>query len=154
MSRAGFGAAVSACAARLSAAGLRKGELVAVQLPNDVHFVILVLALIRLGAVPVLIRQVLREHEVGHVLSTMRPSALAVPVRQEGFDHLAMGRRLRAQHPAIHWLLVSDASGDAELGLGEWNVRDLCRPAAERPDTADCAAQERRRPCWRRAEVG
>jgi 2,3-dihydroxybenzoate-AMP ligase len=79
--RAGLGDAVSGCAAALARSGVRPGENVLVQLPNQIQLVVLVLALIRLGARPVLALPALREHELDRVLTALAPTALAVPGR-------------------------------------------------------------------------
>ncbi|WP_344327639.1 AMP-binding protein [Streptomyces macrosporus] len=82
LTRAELDAAVSGCAARLARCGTHPGENVLVQLPNQPQLVILVLALIRLGTRPVLAPPTLREHELAPVLSSVRPGAMAVPVRR------------------------------------------------------------------------
>ncbi|MER5554266.1 AMP-binding protein [Streptomyces sp. NPDC002793] len=111
--RAELDAAVSGCAAGLARAGVRAGETVLVQLPNQARFVVLVLALIRLGARPALALPALREHELGPVLTALAPAALAVPARHRRFDHLELAERLRERHPSVRTLLVSGLAGPA-----------------------------------------
>ncbi|MEI5031875.1 AMP-binding protein [Streptomyces sp. S1A(2023)] len=116
LTRAELDAAVSGCAARLSRSGVvRTGETVLVQLPNHIQFVVLVLALIRLGVRPILALPALREHELDPVITALAPSALAVPARHRRFDHLRLAERLRERHPSVRTLLVSgltDPAGD------------------------------------------
>ena len=111
--RAELDRAVSGCAARLARSGVRAGENVLVQLPNQVQFVVLVLALIRLGVRPALALPALREHELGPVLTALEPVALAVPARHQRFDHLRLAERLRERHPSVRTLLVSGLAGPA-----------------------------------------
>ncbi|MGW0790829.1 AMP-binding protein [Streptomyces sp. NPDC002911] len=111
--RAELDVAVSGCAARLAHSGIRTGETVLVQLPNQVQFVVLVLALIRLGVRPVLALPALREHELGPVVAALEPAALAVPARHQRFDHLRLAERLRERHPSVRTLLVSGLAGPA-----------------------------------------
>ncbi|WP_254406290.1 AMP-binding protein [Streptomyces sp. AC627_RSS907] len=111
--RAELEAAVSGCAARLARAGVRPGDTVLVHLPNQVQFVVLVLALIRLGACPALALPALREHELQPVLTALAPTALAVPARHQRFDHLGLAERLRERHPSVRTLLVSGLTGPA-----------------------------------------
>ncbi|MGC9497505.1 AMP-binding protein [Streptomyces sp. WG7] len=106
-------AAVSGCAARLAHTGVRPGETVIVQLPNQVQIVILVLALIRLGARPALVLPALREHELESVLTALTPTVLAVPARHQRFDHLRLAEKLRERHPSVRTLLVSGITGSA-----------------------------------------
>ncbi|MGC9382701.1 AMP-binding protein [Streptomyces sp. MH13] len=111
--RAELEAAVSGCAARLAHTGVRSGETVIVQLPNQVQIVILVLALIRLGARPALVLPALREHELDSVLTALAPTVLAVPARHQRFDHLRLAEKLRERHPCVRTLLVSGITGSA-----------------------------------------
>ena len=123
-----FSAAVSSCAARLAAAGLQPGERVVLQLPNDVESVVLALALIKLGIPPVLTRPALRDHELNHLLASIRPAAVAVPVRYDGFDFLAMAQRMQSKHPSVRLLLVSDVPEATVLGSGQLDLTQLCAP--------------------------
>lgn len=113
--RAGLDAAVSGCATRLARTGIRPGDAVLVQLPNTARLLILTLALVRLGTRPVLALPALREHELETVISTLAPTALAVPARHQRFDHLRLAEKLRERHPSVRTLLVSDA-GDRAVG--------------------------------------
>ncbi|MBM7172225.1 AMP-binding protein [Streptomyces sp. G44] len=113
--RAGLDAAVSGCAARLAHTGIRPGDAVLVQLPNRARTLILTLALVRLGARPVLALPALREHELERVLTALAPTALAVPVRHQRFEHLRLAEKLSERHPSVRTLLVSDA-GDRAVG--------------------------------------
>ncbi|MFE9727094.1 AMP-binding protein [Streptomyces sp. NPDC005794] len=111
--RAELDAAVSGCAARLAHSGIRTGETVLVQLPNQVRFVVLVLALVRLGVRPALALPALREHELGPVLTALAPAAIAVPALHRRFDHLGLAERLRERHPSVRTLLVPGPTGPA-----------------------------------------
>nr|WP_240449005.1 AMP-binding protein [Streptomyces harenosi] len=111
--RAELDAAVSGCAARLAHTGIRPGETVVVQLPNQARTVVLVLALIRLGARPVLALPALREHELTPLLAALRPAALAVPARHRRFDHVRLAEKLRERHPCVRTLLVAGAADPA-----------------------------------------
>ncbi|MER7056917.1 AMP-binding protein [Streptomyces sp. NPDC000351] len=113
--RAELDAAVSGCAARLARTGIRPGDTVLVQLPNQARLVILTLALIRLGARPVLTLPALRAHELETVITALTPTALAVPARHQRFDHLRLAEKLRDRHPSVRTLLVSGA-GDRTVG--------------------------------------
>ncbi|MFF8103525.1 AMP-binding protein [Streptomyces sp. NPDC016640] len=113
--RAELDAAVSGCAARLVRTGIRPGDTVLVQLPNQARIILLALALIRLGARPALALPALREHELEAVIAALAPTALAVPARHQRFDHLRLAEKLRERHPSVRTLLVSGA-GDRAIG--------------------------------------
>ncbi len=144
LTRAQLSAAVSGCAARLAAAGLEPGERVVLQLPNDVESVVLALALITLGVPPVLTRPALRDHELNHLLASIRPAAVAVPVHYDGFGFLAMAQRLRVTHSSVRLLLVSDVGDGVTLGSGQLDLARLCAPAGS--DVASLVEVDRR-PC-------
>ncbi|MFJ8692171.1 AMP-binding protein [Streptomyces roseolilacinus] len=116
--RAELDAAVSGCAARLAAGGILPGDNVLVQLPNQPQFVVLVLALVRLGARPVLAPPALRAHELGPVLSAARATAMAVPGPPYRFDHLRMAEGLRERHPSLRTLIVPGRGDPARGHLG------------------------------------
>ncbi|MFH8759388.1 AMP-binding protein [Streptomyces atroolivaceus] len=126
--RAELDAAVSGCAARLAHSGVRTGETVLVQLPNQVRSVVLVLALIRLGARPALALPALREHELDPVIAALEPAALAVPARHRRFDHLGLAERLRERHPSVRTLLVSGLTGAAGGHVDVDRLVEACGP--------------------------
>ncbi|CAL9589922.1 2-hydroxy-7-methoxy-5-methyl-1-naphthoate--CoA ligase [Streptomyces sp. enrichment culture] len=139
--RAELDAAVSGCAARLAHTGIRPGDTVLVQLPNQARLVVLTLALIRFGARPALALPALREHELDPVITALAPTALAVPARHQRFDHLRLAERLRERHPSVRTLLVS---GAGERATGHVDIDRLleagapvpARPDRHPPDTA------------------
>lgn len=116
--------AVAAATARLDRLGVHHGDSVVVQLPNDIEFVVLLLALLHIGAPAVLVPHALRDFELDRIVPLVEPVALAMPARSRRFDHLAMARRLRTAHPGVRHLLITGASEPDVLDLGE-----LCAPA-------------------------
>jgi 2,3-dihydroxybenzoate-AMP ligase len=125
--------AVTGVAARLGALGIEPGDRVVVQLPNTVEYVVLVLALISIGAPPVLITPTLREYELDRILELTEPRAIAVPGRTRRSDPLAMVAKLRARHPSLTRVLVADES--VEDGPDVTNLVRLCAAGSE-GDTA------------------
>jgi 2,3-dihydroxybenzoate-AMP ligase len=108
-------------AARLTGLGLGPRDRVVVQLPNGEPFVALVLALWRLGAIPVLALPAHREHELRHLLAMSGAAALAVPARLHRSDHLAVARRLLGGRGPLLVL------GEAELRPGEVDLAAAIR---------------------------
>jgi 2,3-dihydroxybenzoate-AMP ligase len=96
-------------AAHLHALGIAPGDRVLVQLPNGTAFVVLLFALCRLGALPVLAMPAHREHEIGHLAGFSEAVAYAVPAELRGFDHLALARSVQARHPGLAHVLVTGA---------------------------------------------
>jgi 2,3-dihydroxybenzoate-AMP ligase len=114
-------AAIMRLATRLHGLGLGRQDRVVVQLPNRAPFVTLVLALWRLGAIPVLALPAHREHELRHLLAMSGAAALAVPARLHRADHLALARRLLGGRQL---LLVQ---GAADLRPGEVDLAEAVR---------------------------
>ncbi|MEU8683407.1 AMP-binding protein [Streptomyces sp. NPDC048611] len=138
LTREELAAAVHACARRLAAAGIGHGDSVLVQLPNDIELVILVLALISLGAPPALALPALRRRELDHILGAARPVALAVPARQRRFDHVGLARELRAEHASVRMLLVHGQEGYDTEDLCDWlPLEPLCAPDGQSAGYAD-----------------
>lgn len=135
--------AVDTTTLRLRQLGIEPGERVLVQLPNDLEFLVLVLALIRLGAPPVVAMPALREHELDHVLAVTRPVALAVPSRSQRFDHLAMAETLASRHPSVRTVLVADpdaGAADRHRWQDHVDLGELCWGGAEQSAQESAAA--------------
>ncbi|MFI0421262.1 AMP-binding protein [Spongiactinospora sp. 9N601] len=113
--------AVEGAAGRLRELGVSGPEPVVVQLPNTIEYVVLVLALMRLGTPPVLTLPTLRAYELDRILELTQATAIAVPARQRRADHPAMVAALRDRHPKLATVLISGGEGPSDL------VR-LCAP--------------------------
>jgi 2,3-dihydroxybenzoate-AMP ligase len=130
--------AVENAAARLSRLGIRPDDAVVVQLPNDLELVVLVIALIRLGAQPILTLPALRQHELDHVLEKTMPVAMAIPRHFRRFDYLALAREMQELHPSIHTLLVAGGGDSEGVDLG-----GVCEPAGLEPQTESVESMPR-----------
>jgi len=91
-----FSAAGVRDAAESVAAGLgvTSGDVVSWQLPTVAESVVLMLALARAGATQNPIIPILREREVGHIVSTVGTTKMIVPETWRGFGHGDLARRL------------------------------------------------------------
>ena len=135
---------VEACAARLIDLGLAPDDRVVVQLPNHWTFVVLTVACLRAGIVPVMALPAHREHELRHLVSASEAVALVTPDALRDFDHLALARALRASSPTVRHLIVLSDDDNAPDAV---SLRALCAPsddsirgrALPRPDAADVA---------------
>jgi cyclohexanecarboxylate-CoA ligase/acyl-CoA synthetase len=113
-------------AARLRELGVGAGDRVVVQLPNWNEFVVIYLALARLGAILVPIMPVYRHDEVAYITEHTRASGLFTTGIFRGFDHLAMVRELRPRLPSLRVVGVVRAGA----GPGEVSLTDLTEPQA------------------------
>jgi len=105
---------VDRVAAALESLGLGNGDTVAFQLPNQVNFVTIALATLRLGAVCEPLMPIFRERELSFMLRESAARVLFVPDQFRGRDYAAMAEGLRAGLPALEHVVVVD--GDAPIG--------------------------------------
>jgi 2,3-dihydroxybenzoate-AMP ligase len=91
-------AAVDAKASRLASGfrnlGVGAGDRVVVQLPNVPEFVVVCIALFRLGALPVLALPAHRASEIAYLCQYAEPTAYVIPDFVRGFDYRRMARAL------------------------------------------------------------
>ena len=117
-----------------------------VQLPNCWQFVVLTLACLRAGIVPVMALPAHRRHELAYLCEHSEARALAIPGTLRGFDHQDMAAELRSGSATLRHILVTGQ----ETRTGHEDLTALCAepgdPAAERarwdadpPDAADVA---------------
>jgi salicylate---CoA ligase len=98
--------------------GLERGDRIVVQLPNCWEFVVLTLACLRAGVVPVMALPAHRHHELSYLVEHSEARALAVPGLLRGFDHQEMAAGLAAESATMRHLLVVDddvRSGSTDL---------------------------------------
>lgn len=134
-------ARVDGAALRLRGLGLRPDDRVLVQLPNGWEFIVLTLACLRLGVIPVLALTPHRHHEMSYLAEHAEARAIAVPARFRGFDHRGMAHDIARAVPTVQRVLVS--AGEPDIGaVGatadraaavDVDLRALCRPADDVP---------------------
>ncbi|MGW1341945.1 (2,3-dihydroxybenzoyl)adenylate synthase [Kribbella sp. NPDC002412] len=112
-------------AGRLLELGLRADDRIVVQLPNRWEFVVLTLACLRAGVVPVMALPGHRYHELSYLAAHAEAAAVAVPDVLRGFDHQELGHRLVAEVESLQHVLVAgdDLRGDSV------DLRSLCSDA-------------------------
>jgi len=119
---------VSRAAGSLHRLGIRAGDRVLVQLPNEPGLIVLVLALARLGAAAVLAVPGLRERELRHVTDTASARLIVVSRTAQRGVNLQTARTLAASCRSVRGLVVSGGGA----GPGEVPLDDLLtgEPAA------------------------
>jgi 2,3-dihydroxybenzoate-AMP ligase len=98
-------------AAGLRALGIAAGDHVVVQLPNTIEFVVVSVALFRIGAVPVFALPAHRRREIAFLCAHTDAVALIVPEAHRRFDHRELAREVCQTSPALAHVLVD---GDAQ----------------------------------------
>lgn len=86
--------------------GVRKGDVVQIQLPNRREFLLLVLAIERIGAVVNPIAPIFRHNEVSVMSGLARPSVVVTVDHFRGFNLAAMHAELREQADWVEHLIV------------------------------------------------
>jgi non-ribosomal peptide synthetase component E (peptide arylation enzyme) len=106
--------------------GVRRGERVAVQLPNWSEFVVAYVAIQRIGAIIVPIMPIYRRREVTHALNQAGVAVVIGAGEFRQFDHAQMFRDLRPDVPTLRDLII--VRGEARSG--EYRFEELARPQA------------------------
>ena len=102
-------------AAGLVRLGVRKGDIVTVQLPNWPELCVLQIALARIGAVIQPMHMVYREREIESMLGFCDSRAVILAGSHQGFDHAAAVAGMRARLPELAQVITvrADAGGGA-----------------------------------------
>jgi cyclohexanecarboxylate-CoA ligase len=103
---------VGRMAAGLATMGVKKGTIVACQLPNWWQFVALYLACARLGAIINPLMPIFRQRELRYMLGFAEAEVMVVPQFFRGCDYPAMITEIRADLPHLAHLLVIGGSGE------------------------------------------
>jgi acyl-CoA synthetase (AMP-forming)/AMP-acid ligase II len=114
-----FKADSDALAAGLLGAGVKRQDIVSVQLPNWPEFCFLQLALSRIGAVIQPLHLVFREREMRSLLEFCDTDVAVVPESFGGYDYADVMRSLRGDLPCLKLVVVArgEARGDGERTL-------------------------------------
>src|SRR6266853_3795091 len=116
MTYAELHARVNALAAGLQRIGIKPRDRLVVQLPNGFAFVVVTLALFRLGALPVFALAAHRGHEIVQLSSHSGAVAYVTPGRYGGFDYQTIADEVRSSVPSLRHVISADGSGP-HLGL-------------------------------------
>ncbi|GAB6062768.1 AMP-binding protein [Deferrisoma palaeochoriense] len=124
--RLGYGEAsaqAEAAALGLLEAGVKPGDRVLLQLPNWHEFGVAYFALQKMGAVPVLLIDRYRQHEIGHLIRLTGATAWLVPERFRNTDFRPIVADVRRAHPEVERVVWVRAAGAVE----DLRWEDLCR---------------------------
>ena len=115
---------VSRIVAGLKALGVKKGDVVAYQLPNWWQFPALILACTRLGAVNNPLMPIFRRRELAFMLAHSEAKVLIAPTRFRSFDHAALARELQREVGTLKHVLLIGGKGEHSF-----EARCLAAPA-------------------------
>lgn len=120
--------------------GVRKGDVVTLQLQNCNEFVAAMLAVERVGGVVNPIAPIFRQHEVAAMFRLAQPVVAIAPAEFRGFEHAAMMRELQAGTPSLRHIVSLGESPDADLTLGQ--VASAGRASSFTTDVLDLLAPD------------
>jgi cyclohexanecarboxylate-CoA ligase len=103
---------VNLAADALHRMGVGHGDVVAVQLPNWLEFVVVTLACGRIGAVLNPLMHIFRERELKYMLDFAKAKVLVVPKTYRGFDYECMVENMRTDLPALQHVVVVNGAGE------------------------------------------
>ncbi len=110
----------SAIGGRLLDMGLQPMDRILLQLPNGYELVLLILACLRTGIVPVMTLPAHRYHEISHVAKVAEVRALAVVDVYRGFDHQGLAMRIADELSSCEYVLVAGSEhADGTIHLHE-----------------------------------
>ena len=92
--------------------GVRRGDVVACQLPNWWQFSVLYLACSRIGAVLNPLMPIFRERELSFMLAHGEAKVFICPAVFRGFDHAQMALELKDKLPHLQHIVVIGGAGD------------------------------------------
>ncbi|MCC6608127.1 MAG: AMP-binding protein [Burkholderiales bacterium] len=115
-------------AAGLAGLGVRREDRVLVQLPNTWEFVVLSLALFRLGALPIMALPAHHGAEILRLLQFSDAVAYCGPASWRGFDYAAMIGDIAPQAPALKHVLIVGAGFDEIARTPEGPLPEGPRP--------------------------
>ncbi|MDM0015145.1 AMP-binding protein [Variovorax sp. J22P168] len=99
-------------AASLTRMGIRRGEVVSVQLQNCWQYLAIALACARTGVAINPLMPIFRERELEFMLNLCESSVFIVPATFKGRDHAGMVRALRPRLPRLRHLIVVGEDGE------------------------------------------
>ncbi|AXG77921.1 (2,3-dihydroxybenzoyl)adenylate synthase [Streptomyces paludis] len=91
--------------------GVRGQDRVVLHLPNVIEFLTTMIALFRIGAIPVMALPGHRRDEIRHLVRASDAVAYVGPDRLQGFDHRKLAREVRADAPGLRHIVIA---GEAE----------------------------------------
>jgi 2,3-dihydroxybenzoate-AMP ligase len=105
--------------------GLKPLDRVVFQLPNTSEFIVALLALMRIGVIPVMALPAHRRTEILHFALATRAVGLLVPDRLRDFDYRAMVEDIRTELPDLRHVLVLGEAWPGQVSLSELLIRPV-----------------------------
>lgn len=102
----------------LLAKGIKRGDNVLLQLPNNIFFVKACFALFIIGARPILLLPTHREKDITNIANLTEPVAIIIPSTFHGYDYQSMAKKVAMKQPSIS-LIITDEPNGICISLGD-----------------------------------
>src|SRR5262249_37900453 len=123
---------IEQCAEFFRGIGIRRGDVVTVQLPNRIAFPIVFFSLELIGAVANKVNPDFRARELEYILKFSGSRAYVCPREFKCFDYVAMARGLQAAVPAVTHVIVAGGSAEGAFDLDAGIAKSLPIAAVDR----------------------
>src|SRR5262249_8243924 len=110
---------IERCADFYRSLGIKRGDVVTIQLPNWTEFAVAFIALELIGAVANKVNPDFRARELDYMLKFSGSSAYVFPKEFKGFDYPAMAKTLAHSNPELHTLI---AVGGSMEGMADFDA--------------------------------
>jgi non-ribosomal peptide synthetase component E (peptide arylation enzyme) len=107
------------CAELYRRIGIKRGDVVTIQLPNRIEFAVAFFALELIGAVANKVNPDFRARELDYILKFSGSRAYVFPREFRGFDYLAMAKGLQVSVPGLEHLILAGAAAEGASSLSE-----------------------------------
>jgi non-ribosomal peptide synthetase component E (peptide arylation enzyme) len=107
------------CAELYHRIGIKRGDVVTVQLPNRIEFAVAFFALELIGAIANKVNPDFRARELDYILKFSGSSGYVFPREFRGFDYLSLANDLRGSVPGLAHLIVAGEAADGAHSLDE-----------------------------------
>lgn len=100
---------VNNLASNLLELGMEKSDVVGVQVPNRIEYVLMRYALSKIGAVTMSVGIGMRKREITHLLGITKAKGFVTPAFFHGFDHAGMVLEIWKDLPSLKWVFLIDS---------------------------------------------
>jgi non-ribosomal peptide synthetase component E (peptide arylation enzyme) len=120
---------VNNLASNLFEMGVQKNDVVGVQVPNRIEYMLMRYALSKVGAIIMSIGIGMRKREIDHLLGITKAKGFVAPVFFHGFNFAKMIEDRRKNLPSLEYVFLLD-SPDKKLPAGTYRFEELIRDRA------------------------
>jgi non-ribosomal peptide synthetase component E (peptide arylation enzyme) len=119
--------------------GIKKDEVIAIQLPNVVELFLMMVACEKAGVLQVHLLRTMRHYEMEQILKKVEAVAMIIPWHFRDFDHFKMIQEIRPRLPALRHILICND----RVPEGTTSVKEMFKVPIEDSYSSDFLAARR-----------